>query len=175
MDRLGLFGATATPSLPNASGTWTIKEEMKKKVQTMQRRMMWMIMQTKRKTSKGHAAAHAPSVGRHRRRRTPRPDTTEHNNQDLNEHEESSHDADSNSCFDDITEDNPEDEPTGTLQYQPSKKGYRKQGRPAKRWRDDLSIYSQPDSSNRDDNDLTSDMTWLTTAEDSWKWDAMGK
>ena len=37
-------------------------------------------------------------------------DTTEHNNQDLNEHEESSHDADSNPCFDEIPEDNPEDE-----------------------------------------------------------------
>ena len=51
----------------------------------------------------------------HRRRRTPRPcreqgdDTTEHNNQDPNEHEESSHDADSNACFDEIPEDNPED------------------------------------------------------------------
>ena len=37
-------------------------------------------------------------------------DTTEHSNQDLNEHEESSHDADSNPCFDEIPEDNPEDE-----------------------------------------------------------------
>ena len=48
---------------------------------------------------------------RHRRRRTPRPrlrsgdDTTEHSNQDLNEHEESSHDADSNPCFDEMPED----------------------------------------------------------------------
>ena len=31
------------------------------------------------------------------------------NNQDLNEDEESSHDADSNPCFDEISEDNPED------------------------------------------------------------------
>ena len=36
-----------------------------------------------------------------------------------------------------------------------------------------LNIYSQPDRSNRDNNDLMSDMTWLTTAEDSLKWDAM--
>ena len=51
-------------------------------------------------------------------------------------------------------------------------KGYHKQGRPAKRWEDDFNIYSQPDRSNRDKNDLTSDMTWLKTAEDSSKWDA---
>ena len=37
-------------------------------------------------------------------------DTTAHHNQDLNEHEESSHHADSNLCFDQISEDNPEDE-----------------------------------------------------------------
>ena len=36
-------------------------------------------------------------------------DTTEHNNQDLNEHEESIHDADSNPCFDEIPGDDPED------------------------------------------------------------------
>ena len=34
-------------------------------------------------------------------------------------------------------------------------------GRPAKRWEDDVNIYSQPNRSNRDDNDLTSDMAWL--------------
>ena len=48
-------------------------------------------------------------------------------------------------------------------------KGYRKQGRLAKRWEHDLNIYLQPDRSNRDNNDLTSDMTRLTTAEDSSK------
>ena len=37
-------------------------------------------------------------------------DTTEHNNQHVNEHEESSYDADSNPCFDNISEDIPEDE-----------------------------------------------------------------
>ena len=47
------------------------------------------------------------------------------------------------------------------------RKGYRKQGRPAKRWEDDLNTYSQPDRTNRDNNDLTSDMTWLTTTEDT--------
>ena len=37
-------------------------------------------------------------------------DTIQHNNQDLHVHEESSHDAESNPCFDEISEDNPEDE-----------------------------------------------------------------
>ena len=37
-------------------------------------------------------------------------DTTEANLQNLSEHDESSHDADSNPCFDEIPEDNPEDE-----------------------------------------------------------------
>ena len=61
------------------------------------------------------------------------------------------------------------------LQLEPSNqaKGYWKKGIPAKRWEDDLNICLQPDRSNRDNNDLTSDMTWLTTAEDSSKSDAM--
>ena len=37
-------------------------------------------------------------------------DTTEHNNHDLDEHDESSYLADSNPYFDEISEDNPEDE-----------------------------------------------------------------
>ena len=32
--------------------------------------------------------------------------------------------------------------------------------------KDDLNIHLQPDRSNTDDNDLTSDTTWLTTTED---------
>ena len=51
--------------------------------------------------------------------------------------------------------------------------GYLKHGRPAKRWEDDHNIHLQPNRANRNDNDLTSDMTWLTTAEDNSKWDAM--
>ena len=39
---------------------------------------------------------------------------------------------------------------------------------------DDLNMYLQPDRSNRYNNDLTSDMIWLTTVEDSLKCDAMG-
>ena len=42
--------------------------------------------------------------------------------------------------------------PTGTQQHQPSTEGTRHTG---------------------DNNDLTSDMTWLTTTEDTSKWDAM--
>ena len=61
--------------------------------------------------------------------------------------------------------------PSGALQCQSSKNGTGK--RLARRWEDDLNIYLQPDKSNRDNNDLTSDMTWLTAAEDSSKWDAM--
>ena len=37
------------------------------------------------------------------------------------------------------------------------RKGYQKQGRLATRWQDDLHIYLQPDRSNRDNIDLTSD------------------
>ena len=61
--------------------------------------------------------------------------------------------------------------PNGTQQYQTIKKGTAKQRRPAKRWEDDL--YLQSNRSNRDNNDLTSDTTWLTTADDSLKWDAV--
>ena len=49
----------------------------------------------------------------------------------------------------------------------------RKEGRLAKIWEDDLDIYLRPDRSNRGSNDFTSDMTWLTAAEDSTNWDAI--
>ena len=52
-------------------------------------------------------------------------------------------------------------------------KGYWKQVRPAERWEDDLNIDSQPDGTNRDINEFTSDTTWLTMAENSSKWDAV--
>ena len=55
------FDATVTPSLLCASGT-TMTEDMKKKLQTIQWRMMRMIMQTKRKSGKRPAAAHAANV-----------------------------------------------------------------------------------------------------------------
>ena len=64
---------------------------------------------------KGRAAAHAAciddtvDVEPHDSDSAPVDDTTEHN-QGFNEHEESSYDADSNPCSDEISEDNPEDE-----------------------------------------------------------------
>ena len=67
-------------------------------------------------TGKGHAVARAASVDvtadiqPHDPDSEPEDDTTEHNHPDLNEHEESSLDADSNPCFDEISEDKPEDE-----------------------------------------------------------------
>ena len=67
---------------------------------------------------------------RYRRRRTHDPDsepvddTTEHKNQDLNEHEESSHGADSNPCFDEISEDNPEDALEPCVDYISSKRSH---------------------------------------------------
>ena len=45
-----------------ASGTWTMTEEMEKKLHTTRRRMKRMIKKTQRKTGRGHAAAHAASV-----------------------------------------------------------------------------------------------------------------
>ena len=53
------------------------------------------------------------------------------------------------------------------------KKRRSKQGRPTKRWGDDLNTHSQSDRSNKDDNDLTIEMIWLATAENSSKWDAV--
>ena len=82
--------------------------------ETAQQWMMRMIIQTK--TGKAHAAAHATSVDDTADVEPDDPDnepvddTTKHNNQDLNEHEERGHDADSSPCFDEISGDNPEDE-----------------------------------------------------------------
>ena len=77
-------------------------EDMKKKtLQTTHRRIMRMIIQTKEKIRKCFAVAHAASVDEITDGALV-DDTTEHNNQDPNEHEESSHDADSKPCFDEI-------------------------------------------------------------------------
>ena len=67
--------------------------------------------ETKRKTGKCPAAAHAASDNdtADDPDREPEDDTTEPR-QDPNEHEESSHDADSNPSFDEVLNDNPEDE-----------------------------------------------------------------
>ena len=176
---------------------------MKKKFQTIQRKMMRMIIQRKRQAGSRCTAAQAASASvdvtadaePHDPDSEQEGDTTEHNNQHLNEHEESSHDADSNPCFDDISDHNPEDEPELWFDYMTrathkaddlvaaggitswilrqsqihwwqarmiakhhedrwtklasnwnpaistKQKGYGKQGRPAKRWEDDLAIY----------------------------------
>ena len=102
------------PITPCASGTWTTTEEMKKELQTTQRRMTKMIIQTKRKTRKCHAAAARCERRRYRRRRTPRPRQRaggrHEGTQGPNEHEGISHDADSNSSFDEVPNDDPEDE-----------------------------------------------------------------
>ena len=183
-------------------------------------------MQTKRQAGKSCAAAQAASVDvtadveLHDPDSEQGDDTTQHNNQDPNEHIQSCHDAGSNSCFDEISGDNPEDElelwadiikrgpQSGRLasskqnhvvdsQAEPDllkarmiakhhgdrwtklisnwtpaistkQKGDWKQGGPAKRWEDDLDTYLQPDRTNRDNSDLTSDI-----AEDNSKWDAI--
>ena len=91
-------------------------EEMKKKLQTKQRRMMRMITKTERKTGKCLPAAHAESVDDTPNSETHDPDselkteTTEPNSQDPNEQEESCDDADSNPSFDDDPNDEPADE-----------------------------------------------------------------
>ena len=76
-----------------------------------------------RETRKGHASAHADSVDDtadvepHGPHSEPVGDTTEHNNEDLDEHDESSHDADSNRSSDDTSADNPEDELQSRVDY----------------------------------------------------------
>ena len=61
-DRLKLFDATVTLSLLYASGTTTMTEDVKKKLQTTQRRMMRMIIQTKRQAGTSCAAAQAANA-----------------------------------------------------------------------------------------------------------------
>ena len=70
-----------------------------------------LIIQTTKKTGKGHAAAHAASVDDAAGVEPHDPDNKpETDNQDLDEYEESSHDANSNPSFDEISNDNPEGE-----------------------------------------------------------------
>ena len=155
-------------------------------------------------------------------------DTTEHNNQDLDEHEESSHDADSNPYFDEISNDNPEDELSpwvdyithsertyaddvkrnhvvdpqietdlleagkddcqtprrpldqACLQLEPSNVKHAKRVAESKEdWPRGGKMtstynYNQTDPTETI-NDLTSDMSWLTTAEDISTWECCGK
>ena len=84
---------------------------------------MRMIMQTTRKTGNCPAAAHAASVDDtadgepHDPDSEPQVDTTEPNPQCRNEHEESSHDSDSNPSFDEVPNDEPEDELAPWVDY----------------------------------------------------------
>ena len=192
---------------------------MNKKTQTKQRRMMRMIIQTKRerKSGKTPAAGLAVSVDSTADVETHDPDSEPvddmTDNQDLHKHEESSHDADSTPCFDEISEDNPEDELDLWVDYitratctandllaacgitswirKQSQIYWRQASMIANhstRLLDQTCLPLEP-SGPRDgnmtststydqtgpteNNDLMSDMTWLTTAEDSSKWDAM--
>ena len=152
-------------------------------------------------------------------------DTIEHNNQDLSVHEEGIHDADSNPCFDEISEDNPDDELEPrvdnivrathkaddvmtvngiTLWILRQRKIFWKQTRMTAKLHDDRwnklpSNWNPAISTKRkgvpetgktgqeigrrprhlltarqiQNNDLTSDKTWLITAQDGSQWDAM--
>ena len=83
------FDAPVTPSLLCASGTWTMTEE------------------TVMKLRMPRASMSPPTSNSQDPDSEPVDDTTEHNNQD-NEHEGSNHHADSIPCFDESSEDNPE-------------------------------------------------------------------
>ena len=92
-------------------------EEMKKKLQTTQRRTMRMIIQTQRKTkTKSPAATHATDVDEVAEDEPHNPDceqeedTTEARPQDTNKQEENNQDADSNPSFDSVPRDELEDE-----------------------------------------------------------------
>ena len=45
--RLRLFSMVITPTLTNASGTWTLSQRHKRMIQTVQRKMLRLIVQTK--------------------------------------------------------------------------------------------------------------------------------
>ena len=107
--RVGNIHELTSPKYP-------LRDRLKKKLRTTQRRMVRMIIQTKTQAGKSCAGREAASVDvtadaePHDPNSEQGNDTTEHNNQDPKEHEESSHDADSNRCFDKIPEDSPQDE-----------------------------------------------------------------
>ena len=94
-----------------------MKEEMKKKLQTSQRRMMRMILQTNRKSGKCHAVAQDANAG-DAADDEPHEGTTEANPQDPNDSKESNQDTDCNPRHlpslksvpheDEATEDEPE-------------------------------------------------------------------
>ena len=106
----------------------------------------------------------------------------EPNHQGLNEHEERSHEADSNSSFDEVPNDDPRDELEPSVDYmvRTTRKADDlchvvdpQAGQPAKRWEDDFKAHLQPTRTNKDNNELTSDTTRLTTAQDGLQWGSM--
>ena len=104
----------------------------------------------------------------------------EHNNQDLNEHEESCRGADSSPCFAEISNDNPEDElelqnennaESGRLVR--SKPSLSPSGTQPPNQAESPAETRKTGQEMGDDNHPTSDTTWLTTAEDCSEWDAV--
>ena len=49
--RLCLFSMVITPTLTYASGTWTLSQKHERLIKTAQRKMLRLIVQTKRKTN----------------------------------------------------------------------------------------------------------------------------
>ena len=171
-------------------------EEMKKKLQTTQRRMMKMIIQTKTKSGKCHAAAQtSTSKKKAASTQTATPSFDEVPNDESEDELEPWVDNITRAMrkADDLlvaggitswslqiywrqarmTAKHREDRWTELFSswkpYHPSRKGTGKQGRPVKRCEADINAYLQPARTNRDNNDLTKDTTWLTAAEDSLK------
>ena len=50
--RLRLFDAVISPTMNYASGTWTLTKEHERMIQSMQRKMLRLIIQTKRRYKK---------------------------------------------------------------------------------------------------------------------------
>ena len=91
-------------------------------------------------------------------------DTTERSNQDRNEHEES---KDSNTCFDEIPEDNPKDDLEPWVDYT-KREQYTKR---TTYW--NLTMDSQTEKERHEED--TSDIMWLTTQDNNSKWGCFGK
>ena len=52
LDRLRLFNMVITPTLSYASGTWTLSKEHERMIRSTQRKMLRLIVQTKREYKK---------------------------------------------------------------------------------------------------------------------------
>ena len=194
-------------------------EEMRKKLQTTQRRMMRMIIQTKRKPGKCRAASHAASVDDIADDELHDPDseseneTTEPNPKDpqrirrkqsrrgqqslLRQRTtirvgrrtgtmgrlDNARNTRQMTCWQterDFLETGKDDcrTPRGTLDKASRRFGIPAQpNREGTRSKEDWPRDGKTPATkiNRDNNDLTSDTTWLTTAQDGSKWELHGK